>query len=97
MYKVVVKNDQGAELVKSGTITVEGGKARTSIKVVENEKQKVVAGNAIKPVVFQFAKVHVDDKLSSFKNEGSLKGEFAYNVVDDTLTFSGTVDKNLLT
>ena len=95
-YKVTVKNDQGDEKSMSGTIVVESGKARTSIKLVsEKARQEVLAGNEIEPVVFEFANVHVDESLSSFKFEGSLKGSFAYSVEDNKLTCSGTVDENL--
>ena len=95
-YKVTVKNDQGDEKSLSGTIVVESGKARTSIKLVsEKARQEVLAGNEIEPVVFEFANVHVDESLSSFKFEGSLKGSFAYSVEDNKLTCSGTVDENL--
>ena len=94
-YKVTVENDQGTKLIKSGTITVIESKAVTSVRVVENEKQEVVAGNDIKPVVFEFANVRVDDNLSSFKYEGSLKGSFKYSVKGNKFTFSGTVDENL--
>ena len=51
-----------------------------------------MAGDEIKPVVFLFKNVRVDEKLSCFKYEGSLMGEFALAVEDDRLTFSGTVD-----
>ena len=95
-YKVTVKNDQGDEKSMSGTIVVKSGKARTSIKLVsEKARQEVVAGNEIEPVVFEFANVHVDESLSSFKFEGSLKGSFAYSVEGNKLTCSGTVDENL--
>ena len=95
-YKVSVKNDQGDEKSMSGTIVVKSGKARTSIKLVsEKARQEVLAGNEIEPVVFEFANVHVDESLSSFKFEGSLKGSFAYSVEENKLTCSGTVDENL--
>ena len=95
-YKVTVKNDQGDEKSLSGTIVVKSGKARTSIKLVsEKARQEVLAGNEIEPVVFEFANVHVDESLSSFKFEGSLKGSFAYSVEENKLTCSGTVDENL--
>ena len=95
-YKVTVKNDQGDEKSMSGTIVVESGKARTSIKLFsDNTSQEVLAGNEIEPVVFEFANVRVDESLSSFKFEGSLKGSFAYSVDGNKLTCSGTVDENL--
>ena len=96
-YKVTVKNDQGDEKSMSGTIVVKSGKARTSIKLVSvKARQEVLAGNEIEPVVFEFANVRVDESLSSFKFEGSLKGSFAYSVEGNKLTCSGTVDKNSL-
>ncbi len=95
-YKVTVKNDQGDEKSMSGTIVVKSGKARTSIKLVSGKaRQEVLAGNDIEPVVFEFANVRVDESLSSFKFEGSLKGSFAYSVEGNKLTCSGTVDENL--
>lgn len=96
-YKVTVKNEKDDEKSVSGTIAVVGGQARTSIKLFsDNTSQEVLAGNEIEPVVFQFANVRVDESLSSFKFEGSLKGSFAYSVEGNKLTCSGTVDKNSL-
>jgi len=94
-YKVTVWNEKDDEKSVSGTIAVVGGQARTSIKLFsDNTSQEVLAGNEIEPVVFQFANVRVDESLSSFKFEGSLKGSFAYSVEGNKLTCSGTVDKN---
>lgn len=96
-YKVTVWNEKDDEKSVSGTIAVVGGQARTSIKLFsDNTSQEVLAGNEIEPVVFQFANVRVDESLSSFKFEGSLKGSFAYSVEGNKLTCSGTVDKNSL-
>ena len=95
-YEVTVTNDLGAKITKTGTITVNGSEPPTSIKVVENELQKAVAGADIKPVVFQFANVPLDEKLSAFNtSEGSLKGAFKYSVEGNKLTVSGTVSENL--
>ena len=94
-YKVTVWNEKDVEKSVSGTIAVVGGQARTSIKLFsDNTSQEVLAGNEIEPVVFQFANVRVDESLSSFKFEGSLKGSFAYSVEGNKLTCSGTVDEN---
>ena len=94
-YKVTVWNEKDDEKSVSGTIAVVGGQARTSIKLFsDNTSQEVLAGNEIEPVVFQFANVRLDESLSSFKYEGSLKGAFAYSVDGNKLTFSGTVDEN---
>jgi hypothetical protein len=94
-YKVTVKNEKDDEKSVSGTIVVVGGQARTSIKLFsDNTSQEVLAGNEIEPVVFEFANVRVDESLSSFKFEGSLKGSFAYSVEGNKLTCSGTVDEN---
>ena len=91
-YKVTVWNEKDVEKSVSGTIAVVGGQARTSIKLFsDNTSQEVLAGNEIEPVVFQFANVRVDESLSSFKFEGSLKGSFAYSVEGNKLTCSGTV------
>jgi len=95
-YEVTVTNDLGTKITKTGTITVNGNGPPTSIKVVENGEQKVVAGAEIKPVVFQFANVPLDENLSAFNtSEGSLKGTFKYSVEGNTLTVSGTVSENL--
>ena len=95
-YEVAVTNDAGAKIIKTGTITVNGSEPRASIKVVENELQKVEAGAKIKPVVFQFANVPLDENLSAFnRNEGSLKGAFEYSVEGNKLTVSGTVSENM--
>ena len=94
-YKVTVKNEKDDEKSVSGTIAVVGGQARTSIKLFsDNTSQEVLAGNEIEPVVFEFTNVRVDESLSSFKFEGSLKGSFAYSVEGNKLTCSGTVDEN---
>ena len=94
-YKVTVWNEKNDEKSVSGTIAVVGGQARTSIKLFsDNTSQEVLAGNEIEPVVFEFANVRVDESLSSFKFEGSLKGSFAYSVEGNKLTCSGTVDEN---
>ena len=96
-YKVTVWNEKDDEKSVSGTIAVVGGQARTSIKLFsDNTSQEVLAGNEIEPVVFEFANVRVDESLSSFKFEGSLKGSFAYSVEGNKLTCSGTVDENSL-
>ena len=94
-YTVTVTNDQGDKVSKSGTITVNESKAVTSIRVVENETQKVAAGNTIKPVVFEFKNVRVSEGNFPFKDEGSLKGHFKYATEDNKLTVSGTVAENL--
>ena len=94
-YKVTAWNEKDDEKSVSGTIAVVGGQARTSIKLFsDNTSQEVLAGNEIEPVVFEFANVRVDESLSSFKFEGSLKGSFAYSVEGNKLTCSGTVDEN---
>ena len=95
-YTVIVQNNLGEEISETGKISVTGGQAVTSIEVEENENQKVVAGNEIKPVVFLFKNVRVDENLSAFKtDEGTLKGKFKYSVEGDKLTVSGTVDENM--
>ena len=95
-YEVTVTNDAGDKIIKTGTITVNGSEPPTSIKVVENELQKVAAGAEIKPVVFQFANVPLDENLSAFNtSEGSLKGTFKYSVEGNTLTVRGTVAETL--
>ena len=95
-YKVTVENDAGGTVSQTGTISVTGGEGKTDIEISENETQKVLAGDAIKPVVFLFKNVRVDENLSSFNTgEGSLKGKFNYSVQDNKLTVRGTVDENL--
>ena len=95
-YKVTVENDAGGTASQTGKISVTGGEGKTDIEIFENGEQKVVAGNEIKPVVFVFKNVRVDENLSSFNtSEGSLKGTFNYSVNGNKLTVSGTVDENL--
>ena len=95
-YKVTVENDAGGTASQTGKISVTGGEGKTDIEIFENETQKVVAGNEIKPVVFLFKNVRVDENLSSFNtSEGSLKGTFNYSVNGNKLTVSGTVDENM--
>ena len=95
-YKVTVENDAGGTASQTGKISVTGGEGKTDIEIFENGEQKVVAGNEIKPVVFLFKNVRVDENLSSFNTgEGTLKGKFKYSVEGDKLTVSGTVDENM--
>ncbi|WP_405339514.1 T9SS type A sorting domain-containing protein [Fibrobacter sp.] len=95
-YKVTVENDAGGTASQTGKISVTGGEGKTDIEIFENGEQKVVAGNEIKPVVFLFKNVRVDENLSAFKtDEGTLKGKFKYSVEGDKLTVSGTVDENM--
>ena len=95
-YKVTVENDAGGTASQTGKISVTGGEGKTDIEIFENETQKVVAGNEIKPVVFLFKNVRIDENLSSFNiGEGSLKGKFNYSVNGNKLTVSGTVDENM--
>ena len=95
-YKVTVENDAGGTASQTGKISVTGGEGKTDIEIFENETQKVVAGDEIKPVVFVFKNVRVDENLSSFNtSEGSLKGTFNYSVNGNKLTVSGTVDENM--
>ena len=95
-YKVTVENDAGGTASQTGKISVTDGEGKTDIEIFENETQKVVAGNEIKPVVFVFKNVRVDENLSSFNtSEGSLKGTFNYSVNGNKLTVSGTVDENM--
>ena len=95
-YKVTVKDYNSEEHTLSGTITVKGLSNVTSIKVIENEKQKVMAGNAIKPVVFKFEyaqDIEIKDIPpghfgGASEEDGSfvVEGTVAENTKDDTYT-----------
>jgi len=52
-YSIVAAMSDGEKIVISGTFSVEND-AETKVKVVENEKQTVNAGDSIKPIVFKF-------------------------------------------
>ena len=66
VYTVTVTNNQDAKITRTGTISVIGGIPRASIEVVQNETQKVVVGEAINSVVFEFENVPLDENLSAF-------------------------------
>ena len=61
---------------------------------LENEKQKVVAGDSIKPIVFKFANVNVTENMDNFKFEQTLPGSLRISVEDDVLTINGIVAEN---
>jgi hypothetical protein len=73
---------------------VEGLPNVASISIVENEKQKVTAGDSIKPIVFKFANVNVTENMDNFKFEQTLPGSLRISVKDDSLTINGTVAEN---
>ena len=93
-YKVIVQDKNSKEHSLSGTISVEGLPNVASISIVENEKQKVVAGDSIKPIVFKFANVNVTEKMDNFKFEQTLPGSLRISVEDDVLTINGIVAEN---
>ena len=92
-YKVTVKDYNSEEHSLSGTITVKGRTDITSINVVENEKQKVKAGDDIKPIVLEFANVEVTENLDNFKIDQSLPASLRFSVEENVITVSGTVDE----
>ena len=92
-YKVTVKDYNSEEHTLSGVITVKGRSDITSIKVVENETQKVTAGNAIKPIVLEFANVEVTENLDNFKMDQTLPASLRFSVEENVVTVSGTVDE----
>ena len=92
-YKVTVKDYNSKEHALSGTISVKGRTDVTSIKVVENENQEVTAGDAIKPIVFEFANVSVTDNLDNFKFDQTLPASLSISVKGNVVTVSGTVDE----
>ena len=93
-YKVIVQDKNSKEHSLSGTISVEGLPNVASISIVENEKQKVVAGDSIKPIVFKFANVNVTENMDNFKFEQTLPGSLRISVEDDVLTINGIVAEN---
>lgn len=93
-YKVTVKDKNSKEHSLSGTISVEGLPNVASISIVENEKQKVTAGDSIKPIVFKFANVNVTENMDNFKFEQTLPGSLRISVEDDVLTINGIVAEN---
>lgn len=93
-YKVTVKDKNSEEHTLSGTISVEGLPNVASISIVENEKQKVTAGDTIKPIVFRFANVSVTENLENFKFEQTLPGSLKISVEGNVLTINGDVAEN---
>ena len=95
-YTVTVTDSNSQEHKLSGIITVNGKQDGTEIKVIENEKQKVTAGDDIKPIVFKFQYVTVTENLENFKIETTLPASLNIGVENDVMTINGTVDKETL-
>lgn len=53
-YKVKAVTETDDTLDVSGTFSVQGLPQTTTIKVIENASQKLVAGDSIKPIVFEY-------------------------------------------
>ena len=96
-YTVTVKDKDSKEHSLSGTIKVIGLKDRASISVVSNEKQKVTAGDAIKPITFSFANISVTEDLENFlfgETVQPFPATLTKSVENNILTVSGTVNEN---
>ena len=95
-YTVTVKDNNSQEHTLSGVITVIGIEDDTEIKVTENEKQKVTAGDNIKPIAFKFEYVTVTENLENFKIETTLPASLNIGVENDVMTINGTVNEETL-
>ena len=95
-YTVTVTDSNSQEHTLSGVITVNGKQDGTEIKVIENEKQKVTAGDNIKPIAFKFEYVTVTENLENFKIETTLPASLNIGVEEDVMTINGTVDEETL-
>ena len=95
-YTVTVTDSNSQEHKLSGVITVNGKQDGTEIKVIENEKQKVTAGDNIKPIAFKFEYVTVTENLENFKIETTLPASLNIGVEEDVMTINGTVDEETL-
>ena len=95
-YTVTVKDNNSQEHSLSGVITVIGIEDDTEIKVTENEKQKVTAGDDIKPIVLKFQYVTVTENLENFKIETTLPASLNIGVENDVMTINGTVNEETL-
>ena len=95
-YTVTVTDSNSQEHKLSGVITVNGKQDGTEIKVIENEKQKVTAGDNIKPIAFKFEYVTVTENLENFKIETTLPASLNIGVENDVMTINGTVDEETL-
>ena len=87
-YNVIVTDESDAEHTLSGTISVKGLSNVTDIHIVETERQKVTAGDAIKPIVLEVA------NANTIKIEDAPPGNFKGTSEDGiTLIVNGTVDE----
>jgi len=93
-YKVTVKDYDSREHTLSGIISVKGRTDITSIKVIENETQKVKAGDDIKPVKLEFKNVSVTENLENFKFDQTLPATLSFSVEEGVVTVSGKVAEN---
>ena len=89
-YKVKAVTETDDTLDVSGTFSVQGLPQTTTIKVIENASQKLVAGDSIKPIVFEYTNM-VEPTL-----ETNLPG--GYSMSNDKsnhkLTVFGLVNEN---
>ena len=94
-YTVTVKDNNSEEHTLSGVITVNNPDA-TVIKVIENETQKVTAGDVIQPIVFKLTKT--ETVVLEEIPPGNFSGTRGTRVIDEEevviYTVNGTVDEN---
>ena len=103
-YQVVAYTSESDSIVFNGTISVKHKKFTTTLVAIENETQDVVAGNAIKPIVFRYAHMQnatVDGILEGFEvNQDKEKdlviitGTVPQDIGDHVLTITVTAQGN---
>ena len=97
-YTVTVKDNNSEEHTLPGVITVEEIPGATWISVIENETQKVTAGNAIQPIVFKLtnAETVVLEQIppGSFSGTRGTRGTGEDEIA--IYTVEGTVDEETL-
>ena len=89
-YKILGITEQDDTLEVSGTIHVQGIPRTTTIEIVENGTQKLVAGDSIKPIVLKYTNM-TEPVLAP-----TLPGEYeiSNDKTNHTLTVFGRVNEN---
>lgn len=89
-YRVAAYTSEKDSIVFSGTISVEQQNFVTTLVTIENESQDVVAGYAIKPIVFRYA--HMQTAVV----DGILEGlEVSQDKEKDLVIISGSIPQNV--
>ena len=89
-YKILGITEQDDTLEVSGTIHVQGIPRTTTIEIVENGTQKLVAGDSIKPIVLKYTNMTEPVLVPTLPGEY----EISNDKTNHTLTVFGRVNEN---